>query len=243
MKVDFSKRSTQSEIMDDFSQDEKTLGAVFQDINRANRILGGNHITLKAIKKLVLVNPRESYTILDMGCGDGAMLREVALFFRKKKLKAKFTGIDLNENALNIARKLSTQFPEIQYMKKNILATDTRMLHCDILMTTLTLHHFRDREIVPIVGRFRKLARIGVIINDLERSPWAYYLFKAFSFIFIHSQIAKSDGSISILRGFKKKELLYFSKEIKDTQHTIRWQWAFRFVWILHVPELTHAHE
>ena len=105
MLIDLSKRSTQSELMDDFKEPITSLRKVFQDINRVNRFLGGNNITIKAIQQIINEHQQNQYVIVDMGCGDGEMLREVATYFRRKKLKGEFIGIDLNENGLKIAYK------------------------------------------------------------------------------------------------------------------------------------------
>lgn len=241
--MDFSKRSRESELMDNPKVPQQTLEEVLQDINRTNRILGGNKGTITAISQLVSQNPKDSYTILDMGCGDGAMLREVVLFFRRIDKKVKCIGIDLNENALETARETSLNFPEITYLKRDIMDSDTQGLECDMLITTLTLHHFYDEQIPSILKRFSKLAHIGIVINDLQRSPWAYSLFKVFSLIFIHTPIAKNDGLVSIARGFTKAELMQFSKGILGAEHDIKWQWAFRYVWIIKMNRLTRTYE
>lgn len=243
MNIDFSKRSRELELMDNPDVSKQTLENVLRDINRANRILGGNKGTITALSQLISQNPRNSYTVLDMGCGDGAMLREVVLFFRRIHKKVKCIGIDLNEKALQIANKASTDFPEINYLKRDIMDSDTQGLECDILITTLTLHHFYDEQIPSILQRFGKLAHIGIVINDLQRSSWAYSLFKVFSLIFIHTQIAKNDGLVSIARGFTKAELIRFSKEILGAEHAITWQWAFRYVWIIKMNRLTRTYE
>ncbi|NNC63079.1 MAG: methyltransferase, partial [Eudoraea sp.] len=76
----FKERSREVELMDDLTLDENQIKAVLADINKANRLLGGNRITLKAIQRLANKFPRTKYRIVDMGCGDGSMLREVAAF-------------------------------------------------------------------------------------------------------------------------------------------------------------------
>jgi hypothetical protein len=35
------------------------------------------------------------------------------------------------------------------------------------------------------------------------------------------------------LRGFKKKELVYFSKKLQLSNYKIQWKWAFRYQWII----------
>ena len=48
------------------------------------------------------------------------------------------------------------------------------------------------------INEYVELAKIGIVINDLQRSGLAYYLFKLFSLIFIKTDVAKIDGLISI---------------------------------------------
>ena len=171
-------------------------------------------------------------SIFDLGCGSGDMLRAVADFGRKNNFLFKLTGIDANEYTVNYARQLSANYPEISYIKMDILADKFAGLSFDIVIMTLFLHHFKEQEIedllIPIVNK----TKMGVVINDLHRSSAAYYLFKGISF-FIKNHMVKKDGAISVLRGFKKSELIFISKKLKDSVSTIRWKWAFRYQWII----------
>ncbi|MDO6472135.1 methyltransferase domain-containing protein [Maribacter sp. 1_MG-2023] len=231
--VDFTQRSCEVEIMDTFSGTTNELETILQDINRVNRLLGGYSITLGAVFELLEKNNKESYTILDMGCAEGTMLRKLALAARKKNVKLKLIGVDFNEQGLQLAKQYSSDYPEISYLNTDILKTDFSEWNVDVVMTTLTLHHFTDQGVVEFVNRFVEIAKLGVVINDLERSPVAYYLFKAFSLFFIRTEIAKKDGLLSIRRAFKKEELQHFASQVSNVSHYIKWKWAFRYVWVL----------
>ena len=241
--LNFSKRNTEPELMDNPSVDEKVLSKVFQDINRSNRVLGGNRITISMLNELITAHPKESYTIIDMGCGDGCILRQVVLWARKREIHVECFGIDLSEKALAIARTKSADFSEIRYLKQDILTLDPRDLGCDILLCTLTMHHFDNQQIPIFLKQFVELAGIGIIINDLQRSPLAYYLFKAISVIFVRTKIAKRDGLVSIQSGFKKSELAEFSENLPSMVHKIQWKWAFRYVWVMTSERLTKSYE
>lgn len=233
MLIDLTKRSNQPELMDDFKEGLQALRVVFDDINRVNVILGGNNITINAVARLLKENPQESYTIVDMGCGDGNMLREVANFCRKNNHNTRLIGIDLNQEALQLASEASLDYPEIEYQHKDILQIKSTDLNCDIVINTLCMHHFVDKDLLIFLAKFNELARIGVVINDLQRSRWAYYLFKLFSLIFIKTSTAKIDGLRSISKGFVKSDLIQYSKKLPQSKHEIKWKWAFRYVWIM----------
>lgn len=233
MLKDLTKRSEEPELMDDFREGLERLKLVYNDINRVNSILGGNHITINGISDLIRRSPQDEYTIVDMGCGDGQMLREVARFCRKKKLKAKLIGVDVNEEALQLAEEASLDYDEISYLHFDILKLDATTLNCDILINTLTMHHFPESTIMAFLHKFIDLVKVGVVINDLHRSRRAYYLFKLFSLVGVRTSTARIDGLISISKGFVKSDLIRYSKKISTMHHDIKWKWAFRYRWIM----------
>lgn len=233
MLKDLSKRSTEPELMDDFRDGLVSLRAVFADINRVNRILGGNSITINAVANLIRDNRKDHYTIVDMGCGDGTMLREVAKYCQKKNIQVRLIGIDLNHEALQLAAEASSSYPEIEYRHEDILQLDTKEFHCDILINTLCMHHFTNVQLATFLRKFVELGKIGIVINDLHRSGLAYSLFKLFSLIFIKTKVAKIDGLISISKGFVKSDLLTYAKNLPSVTHIIQWKWAFRYVWVM----------
>lgn len=198
-----------------------------------NRRLGGNQATIQGIDTLLKTEPKDAaITIVDLGCGSGDMLRAVADYGRKNNFILKLIGIDANEFTVNYACTLSEKYPEISYLKMDILSDKFSGITFDIVITTLFLHHFTNQQIeellIPIVNK----VRIGVVVNDLHRSSMAYYLFRSLSF-FIKNPMVKKDGAISVLRGFKKNELINISKKLKDSVSTIHWKWAFRYQWII----------
>ncbi|MEX0290630.1 MAG: methyltransferase domain-containing protein [Flavobacteriaceae bacterium] len=234
--MNFSTRSREKELMDNPNLEKALLAPVFKDIDRANRLLGGNRIIIKTIGRILKEYPHRELSILDVGCGAGAMLRVLAAFCRKKGHKIRLIGIDLNQQALSIAREQSKDYPEISYLNQDILSLKED-LNCDILLCTLTMHHFSDDEIAVFLKKFIAISKIGVIINDLQRSKWAYIFFRVFSAIFIRSKIAKHDGLVSIKSGFILKELKALSASLPGVQHTIKPQWAFRYAWVMRKDE------
>lgn len=240
---DLTQRSTSPELMDDFQEGVDRLRVVFADINRVNRVLGGNRITIRAVEQLIEDHPQESYTIVDMGCGDGTMLREVAKHCERKGVQARLIGIDLNEEALQLALEASKEYPQIVYRHEDILKLETEHFPCDILINTLCMHHFTDAQLTVFLKKFIALGKIGIVINDLHRSRWAYYLFKLFSSIFIKTKVAKIDGLISISKGFVKSDLLSYAKSLPLVKHHIAWKWAFRYVWVMQPNRIEKVYE
>jgi len=234
MLVNLSHRSNEEELMDNPQLEEKDLNIALADISKVNKMLGGNTITIKAVIDQIKNNtPEKEWVIMDLGCGDGEMLREIAKVLRKNEIKGKLIGIDNNLKCIQQARKMSVSYPEIELYDHDIMSLTKEKFGCDIIICTLTLHHFEDEEIKKVLKKSMSLVSEVVIINDIHRNKWTYYLFKTFSFFFIKGYVAKNDGLVSIKRGFKRKELIHFAKELKLNRYRLDWKWAFRYRWVI----------
>lgn len=233
MFVKTTYRSTEEEIMDDLSMEGEMLRQTLDQIASINQRLGGNQATISGLHTLLKTAPKDAVVnIVDLGCGSGDMLRAVAGYGRKNNFVFKLTGIDANEYTVNYARKLSVDYPEISFIKMDVLADEFSDINSDVVLATLFLHHFTEKQIEQLLLPVVHKARIGVVVNDLHRSRAAYYLFKGLS-LFLTNPMVKKDGAISVLRGFKKNELITISKKLKDSVSTIQWKWAFRYQWII----------
>ena len=230
--MNFNHRIEQLEIMDEEELSPQQLSLAYKDINKSNSLLGGFKVSYDAISNLIQANNRD-YSVLDIGCGEGEQLRYLARRFRKEGLRFHFYGLDLNEEAIEMARKKSVDFPELQFFKGDILSPNLELPKCDFVISTLTLHHFIDEKIPAFLDSCGEFATKALVINDLQRGRLPYYLFKIFSLIFIRSPIARNDGLISIRRGFSRNELEMFSVKLNQYAHHIKWKWAFRYVWVM----------
>jgi len=227
-------RSTQAEIMDDFDLKGDDMKEVLTDLKNVNKWLGGNKISIKGIIKLLPEAAKEqTITILDLGCGDGEILRECARFAKKEGYDFQLIGIDANAFILEEARRRSTDFQNITFLEKDIFSSEINELNYDIALCTLFLHHFSNKDLKALIQRFLDQARFGIVVNDLHRSRLAFWLFKIVSYLIIKTSIARNDGLISVARGFKRRELDTLSKEINNSTSMINWKWAFRYSWIL----------
>jgi 2-polyprenyl-3-methyl-5-hydroxy-6-metoxy-1,4-benzoquinol methylase len=234
MAIKTKYRTDDPEIMDDFNLKGDVLQNALDKIAKINQLLGGNYLTLQGVEKLLDgISKDQTITIVDIGCGNGDMLRKLADYGLKHDWNFKLIGIDANAFTINYARKLSIHYPNIIYRCEDIFDESFSKLEYDIILCTLTLHHFKNNEIINLATIFNTNARLGVVINDLHRSIVSYRLFQAMCFITQLNGMSKKDGLTSILRGFKKNELLDFSKQLNLKKYTIQWKWAFRYQWII----------
>ena len=225
-------RTDKEELMDDFSIGGDLLRDTLDKLENINRWLGGNLMTVKALKKVLKNHPKEQeLTIADIGCGHGDILRDVAKFGRKNGYKMKLIGMDANPTAIAYANELSTEFSELSFKTEDIFSEEFKNRKFDVVLATLFLHHFKEEQLISFLENTLKQTKIAVVVNDLHRHKLAYYLFMLLS-VFIKNNMIIEDGLTSVLRGFKRNDLVCISKKLK-VKSQVSWKWAFRFQWIL----------
>ena len=230
--IDTSSRSSAAEMMDDFTIEGSVLRDTLDKLETINRLLGGNSATLKGLKKILLKSSKtKTITIVDLGCGHGDVLRDVAKFGRKNSYKFKLIGIDANNAAIDYAKALSKDYPELSFETIDVFSEDFKKQTYDVVLCTLFLHHFKNNEIIPFLKSTVQKASIGVIVNDLHRHKLAYYLFKMTG-LFIKNKMVREDGLTSVLRAFKRNELETILTKT-GVNFSIQWKWAFRYLWVL----------
>lgn len=142
------------------------------------------------------------------------------------------TGIDINTECINAAKKLSWDSPA------RFIVSDYKKVEFqskpDIIYSSLFCHHFKDAELVSMFRWMRLNSRLGFFINDLHRNRVAYHAIRLLTRLFSRSYLVKHDAPVSVLRGFKKNELKDLLKKAGISNYTIQWKWAFR--WLVIVP-------
>jgi 2-polyprenyl-3-methyl-5-hydroxy-6-metoxy-1,4-benzoquinol methylase len=230
--VNTTYRSDAVELMDDFSVGGDLLRDTLDKLDNINKWLGGNQVTVNGIKKIIKTYPKEKpISILDLGCGSGDMLRQVAVFGLKNGYTFKLIGIDANAEAIKYAKELSADYKQISFLELDIFSDEFKELEYDVVLTTLFLHHFKEDQLVELLKQVLDKSSVGIVVNDLHRHSLAYYLFKLLGLV-IKNDMVKQDGLTSILRGFKRSDLEEISKRLK-LKSQIQWRWAFRYQWII----------
>ncbi|MDB4168140.1 methyltransferase domain-containing protein [Polaribacter sp.] len=230
--ISTKQRTDKEELMDDFSIGGDLLRDTLDKLENINRWLGGNKVTLNGLKKLLKNHPKEQeVSIVDIGCGHGDILRDVAKFGRKNGYRMNLLGVDANPTAIQYAIELSAEYPEVHFITEDIFSETFQKRQIDVILATLFLHHFKETQLITFLSNSLQQTKIGILVNDLYRHKLAYYLFLLLS-LFIKNKMIVEDGLTSVLRGFKRKDLEGISEKINaNTQ--ISWKWAFRFLWII----------
>ena len=103
-----------------------------------------------------------------------------------------------------------------------------------LFFTSLFCHHFTDEELVNMFIWLKEKATGGFFIADLHRHPLAFFSIRFLTSCFSSSYLVKNDAPISVLRGFKRADLVHLLRLAGIERYQIKWVWAFR--WVVVVP-------
>lgn len=211
--------------------DPAELDHAMRHLEIVNRWLNGYRPSEAGLQRLIPAGAKE-FTLLDVGCGSGDTLRQLAEWARSKKISARLTGIELSEQSTRRAAAACQNYPEIEIRHQDVftLATDEQY---DVVHSALVLHHFsRDEDVVRVLKRMNDAARLGVIINDLHRHPFAYNSIRLLTRALSRSEVLRNDAPLSVARAFTRDELMRFAEEANLGNVTVNWHWAFRWLMV-----------
>jgi len=227
--ADFQSRSTLKEIMDDLNFEGPVLDQTLKELKTINKLLGGNSVTTQALDKITQSSSQTSYSIADIGCGRGDMIKVMSDWANQKNVNCKFIGIDANPNTIAIAKEEFANEPHVEFYTANVFDSEFLKEKVDISTCTLFTHHFTDKELLMIFKSIKSKTNLAFIINDLHRHPLAYYSITLLTTLLSKSAMVKNDGPLSVLRSFKKHEIEGLLKEAGFRSVDIQWKWAFRW--------------
>ena len=225
--MNLRKRNYNKELLDSDNIPLEDIKKNMRELGIINTWLGGHKITVAAAKK-INANKKE-ITICEIGCGGGDNLAAIAKAL-SKDISLKFIGIDIKQECIDFAK----QDPNNSYIVEWI-TSDYRNVSFtkkpDIIFSSLFCHHFTEDLLKEQLKWMKENSTIGFFINDLHRHPFAYYSIKWLTGLFSKSYLVKNDAPLSVLRGFKRRELEMFNVRCSILNAQLKWKWAFR--WLL----------
>ncbi len=231
--IDYTHRSYKKELLDQSGIPFKDIAENMKELDFINTHLGGHSITLNGFKKLA--KNKNKITVCEIGCGGGDNIKALSVLCSKNKIDAEFTGIDINSDCIDFAKKRAAH-KNIQFIVSDYKLVNFEDNKPDIIFSSLFCHHFTDEELVRMLQWMKENAKLGFFINDLQRHPLAYYSIKYITKFFSKSYLVKSDAPLSVLRGFKKNEWKSIFERAEIINYSIWWKWAFRYLIIVPKP-------
>ena len=169
------------------------------DLARLNRLPGGRGASIEGVRRLL--NGRADARLLDAGTGRADM----PIAFARNRWRT--TALDLNPDVLVIARRETAAEPLVE-----VVSGDARSLPFeddvfDVSHCSLLVHHLSPAEVVTSLRELGRVARHGVVINDLRRGMLPLLATAASVVALGGSRVTRNDGLVSARRAYTLDEL------------------------------------
>jgi SAM-dependent methyltransferase len=228
---DFSRRSAESEWLDDAELKPQELSLVLRDLATFNGAMLGHWPVLSWLRRATRgVDRSQAVTVLDAGCGYGDLLRAMRRWSRRTSVPLRLIGLDLNRETIRIARDATDPDDRIEYEAADIFAYKPEA-PVDIVVNSLLMHHLSDPMIVEFLRWMDAQARRGWLIYDLQRHVVPYAFIGLMGKLTRLHPMVIHDGRISVARSLTRREWEARIAEAGIPRSVVDLRWfMFRFV-------------
>jgi ubiquinone/menaquinone biosynthesis C-methylase UbiE len=202
------RRTDALELLDGSLDDPATLVGNLRDLRRVNRWLGGASLSSEAIDTLAA--HRHEVTLIDVGTGGadiplallagaaerGRGLSVVAIDSRAEVLAAAVLATPVlavtDGIELHVGDGRSLPFPDRSF---------------DVAHCSLVVHHCTPAEAVALLREMARVARLGVVVNDLDRRWLGWLGAWLMGHLLTANRYTRHDAPLSVRRAYTASEM------------------------------------
>ena len=214
------RRSEELEILEVGNLSDEEVEQSYREMHALHRFLGNSRAVIRRLKKQQRENRLPLGTVLDIGCGRGALLRDIA-----NQLGTDVVGFDLRSASLQSSIRIVTGD-----------ATSDPLPGADAATCVMMAHHLSPEQIVALIQNVSRSCNRFILL-DLVRHPVPLALFRVFLVPFLCST-NQMDGQTSIKRAYTEVEMRAIveralsgnGRPVRSWRHTVSAFWTRQIV-------------
>ena len=196
------------ELLDGPLDDRRALVGNLHDLARINRRFGGIRISAQAIE--VLAPGRAPISVLDVGTGGADIPLALIDRGRAAGRLLTVTGIDSRPEVLEAAAIADPRVTATGELALHV--GDGRTLpypdaSFDLVHASLLVHHLEPEAARAVLAEMGRVARLGVILNDVVRGWPGWVGAWLFGHLLTRNRFTRYDAPTSVRRGYTVSEM------------------------------------
>ena len=195
-----------TELLDGPLDDPTALIANLRDLRRINRLTGGAELSLRAVRAL-----GDPATILDVGTGAADIPAVLLADARRRGKPLEVTATDSRQEVLDAAlaaRPALARVPGLTFQQADGRGLAYPDAAFDVGHSSLVLHHLDENDAVAFLRELRRVSRLGIVVNDLDRSRWFWLGGWLITHTIAASRYTRHDGPLSVRRAWTRAETI-----------------------------------
>lgn len=230
-----SVRDRQPERMDEQGLDARSHWHALDGLRKANRVSRIPQAIWRGLHEMFTSTdwPRP-VKVLDIAAGGGDVVIGLAQLGQRRGMPMEVHGCDISPTAVAYARRAAADagLHRATFSCRNAL-TDPLPQDCDVVMSSLFLHHLSDLDAVHLLRRMAQATRRCVVVSDLRRSRLGYcYAWIGARFL-TRSPIVHTDGPLSVRAAFTTEEMRKLAEKagLHGARFHNHWPERFLLLW------------
>lgn len=197
------------ELLDGPLDDPETLRGNLRDLARINRWMGGTAASRRALDRL-LAGRTVPHSMLDVGTGGADIPLALLDAARRRGHTLRVTGVDSRAEVLDAARAVDARLATADGLE--LVVSDGLVLpwpdrSFDVVHASLLVHHLEPPDALAFLREAARVARIGVIVNDLVRARHHWLGARVLLGVGTRNRYTRHDGPLSVRRAYTRMEL------------------------------------
>jgi len=221
------KRGSGDEILDGDGVPEAVRQASMRDVTRSNAWLAGRRAVVREMDALLRGSTQagSSITLLDIGTGLADIPAHLVRTWKARGVRIISVGLDSRPDLLREARDGGRIAHAVS---GSALSLPFASGSVDVVLCSQVLHHFAGDELDALVREANRVARRGVVIADLRRSPLAAAGFYIAAWLLGFHAVTRHDGVVSVRKGFTSAELRATARRAAGASPAVHRRLLFR---------------
>jgi ubiquinone/menaquinone biosynthesis C-methylase UbiE len=196
-----------AELLDGPLHDRAALEANLRDIVRLNRLLGGASLSRRCLLRLAA--GEKALSLLDVGTGAADVAVALVEGARRHGLELRVTAVDNRAEVIDAAPRANPALARATGVTLEV-ADGTALPwpddSWDVAHASLVLHHFEPDAAVTFLAELGRVARRGVIVNDLTRGRRYWLVAWLLTRLIARGRYTRHDGPLSVRRAYTARE-------------------------------------
>ena len=192
------------ELLDDPAADPALAARALQDVARSNAWFGGASAVVAELVPVLHAarGQTAALTLLDVGTGAGDIPEAARRIAGRNGVTLLTMGLEVT-----VALAAASRARAGDTVTGSALALPFADRSVDIVTCSQLLHHFEAADGARLIAEMNRVARLRVIVADLRRAWAAAIGFWVASHALRFHPVTRHDGVVSVLRGFRLREL------------------------------------